>query len=53
MEKNSRFTHLWEEIEREHAEAAVRNEQELNVALNKFKRLEEREVQSIEKLQVT
>jgi len=41
MEKNSRFTRLWEEIEREHAEAAERNERELNKALEKFRGLEQ------------
>jgi len=40
MEKNSRFTKLYEEIERESAEAAVRNQYELEGALHNFKKLE-------------
>ena len=50
MEKNSRFTKLYEEIEREHAEAAILNQQELESALVNFKKLENAEVSAIQKL---
>lgn len=47
MEKNSRFTKLYEEIEQEQAEAAVRNQQELESALHNFKKLEKNELSAI------
>ena len=53
MQENSRYTHLWEEIEREHAKEAAKAAEDLQKANQKFHELERLEQSSVDKLKAT